>query len=359
MSHYLINPYTFPSAPIPPPAAQDAWKELGRTTLGGIDDNVIVSGLDNVEYYMILADMPETTNLQPAYRFGDSGSPDTGNNYASNRANNGAQPTTTSGTNSEIITNIADASLRHWFEVGWISNLFNHEKLLDGRSARNITGNNVAPFRSEYSGKWVNDKPLDTIALTNLGAGDFQIGTELVVLGYSRFDDGTKPNFWELLGEKEALGGETILTTPIFTPKKYLWIQGFSFHGAGGATYQMRIGHDVIDSGSNYFSRFANNEFGGGSESPSTTQDHLTLTNLGTSTKTTANYYCINTDGIEKILHGRIYANSALTPPMTRAMSTVKWDGQSLAQINIAQIFRSVTNATLNAGSKIQVWGHD
>ncbi len=359
MSHFQINPYSFPTG-APPIVGEGTWSELGRTTLGGVSDDVIVSGLSNKEYYMILADIPETVNLQPAYRFGDSGSPDTGNNYATRTANNGAQPGTTSNTVSEMITNIADAAQRHWFEVGWISNLFKHEKLLDGRSARNITGDNVAPFRSEYSGKWVNDKPLDTIALRNLGAGDFQIGTELIVLGYSRFDGGTDPNFWELLGETTATGSETIITTPVFTPRKYLWISGNSVPTVTPTVFNMRIGNNVVDSGSNYFTRFATNEFGGGSESPSATQAFLNHQFLGSNTRVTSNYFCINLDGIEKILHGRLFADGpGLVPPSFRQHTTVKWDGQSNALINIAQIFRASGTGALVAGSKIQVWGHD
>ena len=360
MSQSVINPYFF-GAVIPPVGDAGAWFELGRTTLGGVSDDVIVTGLANKEYYMILADIPETTNLQPVIRFGDNGSPDVGANYANRRSDNG-NVDIVSGTDTEIISNPVDALQKHWFDIGWISNLFEHEKLMVGRTARSLTGDNVAPFRTEFTGKWVNDIPLDTIALRNLGAGDFQAGTELVVLGWSRFDNNiTTGNFWELLAEVEATGGETVITTPVFTPRKYLWINGHSVPGAGGGTYNMRIGSGgVIDTGPNYFIRFANNEFGGGSESPSVTQTFLNLTPLGTNTRTSANYYCINLDGIEKILHGRLFSSApGLVPPTFRQHDTVKWDGQSNALINIAQIFRSSGAATLIAGSKIQVWGHD
>ncbi len=359
MSQSLINPYIF-EAVIPPPVTGDgAWIELGRTTLGGVSDDVIVTGLPNVEYYMILADIIETTNLQPVVRFGDNGSPDVGANYANRRSDNGGADIT-SGTDNEIISNTVDAALKYWFDIGWISNLFEHEKLMVGRTARSQTGDNTAPFRSEFTGKWVNDIPIDTIALRNLSTGDFQAGTELVVVGWSRFDNNpVASNFWELLAEVTAVGGETVITTPVFTPRKYMWISGFAENSVDGGQYQMRIGHDVIDSSLNYHTRFANNEFGGGSESPNTALDHVTLNNLGNQTKSTVHFYLNNKDGQEKILLGKVFATGAFSPPNTRQHWTVKWDGQSNGTINIVQMYQAIAPATLIAGSGIRVWGHD
>jgi len=337
---------------------EGTWIELGRTTLGAPSDDVIVTGLPNVEYYMVLADIIESANLQPVFRIGNAGSPDTGANYANRRSDNGAADIT-SGTANEIISNPVDAAAKYWFNMGVISNLIGHEKIMVGKSARSQTGDTTAPARSEFTGKYVpNAEPLDTIALRNLSSGDFQVGTELVVLGWSRFDSNlVGSNFWAQLTEVTASGGETFIDTPVFQPKKYMWISVFA-ESNGVAAFQIRVGSGgVIDTGTNYHIRRGAQEAADNTIS----LDFLPFSaNTSSSPRITTNYYVINKAGVEKLFHGRQYEIvSQAGPNVGRSHETVKWDGQSNALINIVRLFRDSGAGTLLAGAKIQVWGHD
>ena len=80
MSQYIINPFfEFGQPPLAP--TRNAWRELGRTVLGG-DSSIISVNVPNVRYYMLLSRLFKGAN------FADSGytiNSDVGANYA-NRA---------------------------------------------------------------------------------------------------------------------------------------------------------------------------------------------------------------------------------------------------------------------------------
>lgn len=351
MSQYFINPSSF-GVPIPPVGGQGAWTEIGRTTLGAPGDDITVSGLPNKEFYMILVDIPDAPDIQTNLRFGVGGV-DSGANYASRDANNGTADVTRA-TQNQILLEVNEVTSLYRFFTGYITNLFAHEKVVTLNTVRGETGVALGTFRSQVAGKWTDLRPLDCINITNLGTGSFPIGSELVVLGFSRFDP-TLPNFWNLLGEVTAIGGEDTVTTPIFTKRKYLWIM--TTDNPGGASqysYGLRVGDTVIDTGMNYGLRFANSSFA----------DQLFLSSSILLTvsggETLNNYLFLNPDAREKAFWARGEADTSNAPPQDLQRNSQSGKYQITAgQINIMQMFRSAGVQTIGAGSKITVWGND
>lgn len=361
MSQYFISPSSF-GVPIPPVGGQGAWTEVGRTTLGAPGDDITVSGLPNKEFYMILVDIEDSPDIQLNLRLG-AGGVDSGANYASRESNNGL----TAGVSDNLtFTNVNQIELSvnsvtslSQFGFGYINNLFGHEKLVSFRGNRNEDGVALGTFRSQVAGKWSNLTPLDTLNLFNAGTGSFPIGSELVVLGWSRFDP-QLPNFWNLLGEVTEVTPSTNMTTPIFAKKKYL-ISNYQMFPDGTSVfaYEGRFGDTTVQSaGNNYHRRFANSSFA----------DQL-FSGPGFSIEaqgepSLSQQFFINKAGQEKMWISQATSNdSGNAPPqdIQRNMESGKNGEATLkaGQIDIFDATQVAGTELIQAGSKITVWGHD
>ena len=357
MSQSLINPYIF-GIPAPPVGGQGTWSEIGRTTLGVAGDSITVPNLPTKEFYMFLVNIIDSPDIQLNIRLG-AGSVDAGANYASRDSTGGAGDVQRA-TQNQILLSINSALSLEQFGFGYIQNLQGNEKLLSYSGMTNQDAVDANYFRSQVAGKWSNVNNLTHLSLENLGTGTFPIGSELVVLGFSRFDDGNSPNFWNLLGENTAAGGETVLATPVFAKKKYLWVKyqmgattgsAFSFQARYGQTtvittansYQNRTGGPAADSGN-----FAN-------------LNQLILTSGNSANY--ANVFVLNRPGTEKLWHGTTTSDrlGAGPPELVR---NIQWGKQKdltlkTGQIDIVNMYQQSGTGVLDAGSKVSVWGND
>jgi len=358
LSQYFINPSSF-GVPIPPVVSDGSWTEIGRTTLGAPGDDITVSGLPNKEFYMILVDIFDSPDIQLNIRLGDGGV-DSGANYASRDANNGTADVSRA-TQNQILLSVNSVTSLFQFGFGYINNLWGHEKLVSFRGGRWEDGVQLGNFRSQVAGKWSNLSPLDTININNAGTGSFPTGSELVVLGWSRFDP-QLPNFWNLLGEKTAVGGEDIVITPNFTKRKYLWINNqVSKGGTSQFAYQGRFGDGTVQTSPTnlYDLRFANSSF---ADQLFSGTEYSILTSGNSNNY--ANFFFINKVGQEKAGIGQGTSDtSQFSPPndIQRNMVSVRNRDLTLkaGQIDIASMFRFSGVQTIGAGSKITVWGND
>lgn len=353
MSQYFINPNSF-GVPVPPVVSDGSWTEVGRTQLGAPGDDITVSGLPNKEYYMYLVDIPPAVDLQTNLRLG-AGGVDSGANYASRDSNNGLADVARPSAN-EILLTVNSVINEFHVQYGYISNLWGHEKTMTGYGMRGQEAVSNDNFRSQIAGKWSNLSPLDTINIHNAGTGSFPTSSELVVLAWSRFDP-QLVNFWDLLGEATAGGGETTLPTPIFAKKKYLWLNTqMQPDGASAFAWQAQIGDTVVDTGNNYDERLANGNF---PDQLNNNAPNLGITNFSGS-PTYSNTIFVNKDGQEKGHIMRSYADTGGTPPadVQRTQQSGKYAVQA-GQINIGRLFRFAGTEVLGAGSKITFWGHD
>ncbi len=102
-----------------------------------------------------------------------------GTSYALRIAENGAEGTLVSQPNWRIRFNINDQ-----FDVGYIVNITNEEKLMIGwHNSASTAGAATAPNRSEYVGKFVQNAQFTQITNTNDQGGSFDIGSNLSALG--------------------------------------------------------------------------------------------------------------------------------------------------------------------------------
>jgi hypothetical protein len=158
------------------------WEELGRTTLSGAGDTISVTSIPARKYLRILIIASATGGtINATLRFNN----DSATNYsARSSANGGADGTGVSATSMGLSVTVSTAD--RYIEAD-IRNVLALEKLLTGHcieqgtaGAGNVTG------RAELANKWVNTAAqISRIDVINAGAGDFAIGSELIVLGHN------------------------------------------------------------------------------------------------------------------------------------------------------------------------------
>ena len=348
----LLNSFIkFPSAAA---AAVGGWVELGRTTLGGLASNVTVSGLPDKRYYMILRSTLPTGQIDIDMRFNS----DSGSNYA-RRFNSGGIDSTGTSTNFICSYNQGGASVP-LFCVEYVSNLTAQEKLVNGHLINQSTaGAGTAPGRAMEVGKWANTSDsIDEVEMNESRGGQYNTGTEIVVLGWDPADVHTN-NFWEELASVDLSGGAAqTISTGTFTPKKYLWIQAYLIFGSTSAGAKIQVGNTTIDTGSNYAGRRSSNGGSDGTDT-STTGIDFVIANMNASGEAGfLNTFIVNNASNEKLAISHWMETSPGTGAgnfPNRRESVWKWTNTS----DLIDIIKIGGGSASAYGTKtiLKVWG--
>jgi len=163
-------------------AGSGIWgEELGRTTLGSAGDTISVTSIAARKYLCVLFFYVNTGSLTPILRFNN----DSGATYANRYSLNGAADTTAVSQTSLVAGTGGISSPQ--IGVFNIVNVLAQEKLLTGQvDYQNTAGAGTTPGRLEVTGKWANTAAqINRIDVINTGAGDFAIGSEVVVVGHN------------------------------------------------------------------------------------------------------------------------------------------------------------------------------
>ena len=339
--------------------AVGGWVELGRTTLGSASDTITVSSLADKRYYMVLADLQPTGNVDEYFRLGN-GSADTGSNYARRfSGDGGADGTGTSQAFVKIGIN-GSASLPR-FHASYIANLSGNEKLaITHGVGPNTAGAGTAPSRRESVWKWVNtSNPLDVIQMgDDGGAGQYNTGSELVVLGWDPDDTHTN-NFWEELASDSPTGSAGESMDVSFTAKKYLWVQWYIDADSPYSFSQMRVGNSTVDTGNNYARRYSINGAADGSSTSADKWD-MNASTLNAGEQEFGNMFIINNASNEKLMMCWISGNNT-GAGAANAPHRSEWVGKWANTSNQIDTIQMLTNGSDTKTSKsiIKVWGAD
>jgi len=324
------------------------WVELARTTLGSAGDTISVASLPDKRYYMIISSKLVSGNATHQFILNN----DTGSNYAIRYSGDGGAEY--AGASLSNI-NFDPANATNSFHVGHIANLSSKEKIgIHHLVNENTAGSATSPRRSEFVSKWANtSSSMNRIDLKNTDSGNFDTGSEIVVLGWDPADTHTT-NFWEELASVDLTGGAAAtLSSGTITAKKYLCVQYYTDSIASSTRPDLIFNSDT---GTNYANRYNYN----GTESVAASENsHF----AGVSANTNpffANFFIINNSANEKLSigHGMSRGGSgAGTAPVQRFELAQKWTNTSSQITNI-----TLTNdASANFGAKtyLKVWGSD
>ena len=322
------------------------WVELGRTTLGSASSTINVTSLADKKYYMYLIHgFIGSRWMETRMKFNS----DTGSNYAYRISQNGSADGAGGSASNILIDGEQDARPR--FQMGFVANKSDKEKLLMGWSNIAATGAATAPGRNEQVNKWANTS--SSINAFNIFTSDpasdnYGAGSEVVVLGWDPADTHTN-NFWTELASVNATGSSQNLSSGTITAKKYLWVQVYckghtgdinmKFNNDTAGNYARRYSSDGAGDVTNASQTSVNNMIGGGQVTPCFT-----------------NFFIINNSANEKLIIGhdvsRGTAGAANAPHRLEFVS--KWANTS-AQITEIDVDSTATN--FSSDSMIKVYG--
>ena len=340
-----------------------SWVELGRATLSSAGDTLDLTGLDTSDYpyIKILATVqPSTGGSDETYinwRFNN----DSGNNYAFRYNSDGGSDGTNTSQNKML--SYPPTNNQWQFITMDLSNKSNQEKLAVIQTVcRGATagGSGNAPSRRDIVGKWVNTSSAITqVTAVNsqTSQGDFQVGTEFVVLGAKSSGTNTdKAGFWQELADLELSSAGDTLDTSTITAKKYLWIQAFIPEGAGHHGYIYFNGDDG-GSNNNYARRGSIN---GGNDITTTDDDEINWSH-DTNTAKYLNMFVINKSDKEKLCIAEYmdYGSSGAGTAPNRIEWVYKWVNTS-AQISSVKLYNNKASSNdFPIGTTLKVWGSD
>lgn len=335
-----------------PSGSVGGWVELGRTTLGSAGDTITVSNLPDKRYYMFLNDLTATGGTIAAtlrLNNDNSGTVGVNGNYARRRSTNGASDNTYVDDVNMTLNAHTDTNPR--FDVGYLANLSSKEKLNITHGVYQTTaGSGYAPTRAEIVNKWDNTSDaINRLDVVNVGTGNFDTGSEVVVLGWDP-DDTHTTNFWEELASVELSSAAEVISSGTISARKYLWVQGFI-----KSTSQMSVEAQFNnDEDNNYARRRSDN---GGSESIQINVSAGVL-EPNTTNNVFFNFFVVNNSSNEKLALGHnVGQNTAGTAPK-RTETAFKWTNTTDQITEIDMVTFLGTNPFLS-GSILKVWGAD
>lgn len=350
MSQYIVNPfYTFGN---PPTETENSWLEIGRTILVAPSDTIDVS-VPKKRFLMILVFLDNSGSITPRLRVGTT-TIDVGANYTNRFSANGGGDSPSVSDTSMIA---GETGSYPRFVIFWIDNNPSGEKFAHIRSvSRDVAGAGTAPSRVEIVSKWQSQSDqIDQIQLLNTGTGDFDTGSEVVVLGWDPQDQQSPINdFWQLLNQTTLTIAGDVLDTGVFPAKKYLWVEVDLVNFVDGTSIDGRMTFNS-DVGVSYARRGSQN---GGADLTFVSLNNIIMSNALVG-KQRFVFYIHNVTTKEKL------SIQSLMENVVAGAGTMGNRGEQVAKwINIvAQITRiTMTNFTANdygAGSTIKVWGHD
>ena len=337
------------------PAVYGGWKEVGRTTLGSAGDTITVSSLPNKRYYMFLNDLTATGGTIAAnlrLNNDNSGTVGVSGNYARRRSINGGSDNTYTNDVNMTLNGNTDTNPR--FDVGYLANLSSKEKLNITHGVYQTTaGAGYAPTRTEIVNKWDNTSDaINRLDVVNAGTGNFDTGSEVVVLGWDP-DDTHTDNFWEELASVDWSSGGSISSGTI-SAKKYLWVQAYSKNDSTSGQAVIKFNSD---GGTNYADRYSYN---GGSDATNTLNVHGLLDSTGSANDLVFyNMFIINNSANEKLIinHSVNIGGTGEGNAPYRTKNVFKWTNTgSGSQITDIEFKRHAGNMTAGI---LKVWGSD
>jgi len=319
------------------------WKEIARETLTG-SGLIDVQGIANKRYYMLLINAIQNTPTNDLrIRFNS----DSAMNYSDRGSQNGATDFTEINTTQDFL---GGGAVNEGFNVSYISNLVNKEKLLiSNYTQREAVGAGTPPRRDEAVGKWANTtEEINRITTTN----SFDAGSEMVVLEFDPLDTHTD-NFWEEIADV-TLGADGDTITATFPARKYLWIQGY-VKSNGSTRRLLTFNDDKAVSNQRYASRESTN---GATDGTNINADFINLQTGLNAISHFFNIFVVNNGSSEKLALVQTMDTGvagAGNPP-ARKEQVFKWvDVVSL--ISRVDIDNNNVGGDFEAGSLLKVWG--
>tara|TARA_R110000824_G_scaffold395467_1_gene596122 strand:- start:1158 stop:2252 length:1095 start_codon:yes stop_codon:yes gene_type:complete len=348
-SPFIMNPYRFAGG-----GAVGGWKELDRNILTVANSSIDITGLPNRQYYMVIRHtLGQNTDI--THNGGYQLNGDDEDHYAVRRGYIGN--TTSEDTDFGDI-DLWDTGNNNNFHVAYISNISGEEKLFFAHNNnQNTGGSSTAPYSVNIAGKWADTtEPIDQITLKTLSSNTWNVGSEVIVLGYDESDTHTDTdNFWQELASADLSSGtDDDLSSGTFTAKKYLCVQTYLEQDGGDIRGNVTFNDDPNATAGTLYSRSRSNNWATRSQA----EDESSVDVRGGSSQNWySTMYIANRSNKVKLINGNIVLSATgNSNHVDHTLFGAKWD--STAQITEIN-FHNTDGGSYGTNSIIKVWGHD
>ena len=341
-------------------ASYSGFKELKRVTLSSNGDSLDTGTFDAKDNIMFLFHIQRPSSGDQNIRLRFNG--DSGNNYSERyELDGGGDTTAISQPNIALHSGVVNEN----FGVFNFKNVASREKLCIGNVVgSNSDGAGYAPNMRDQTLKWSNTSDQVTrIELVNTSTGEFESGSELVVLGCDDDESRTTgEDFWqELKSYTQTSNGSTLPSGSYtsITGKKYLIVQAFTIPANNGFKGRLELGSGgSYDTSSNYSDRY---EQDGGSWSPNSNHQYIYAYTNHDDHVQSLRMFIVNKADKEKLLLWWAQSAGSSTGAGNRPQRRYgvgKWSNTS-AQIDDIRLNNQVSGGDNAAGSFIKIWGAD
>ena len=181
-------------------------------------------------------------------------------------------------------------------------------------------GSNTIPSRVENVGKWANTSNQVT-SYQMKSDQNFNIGSEIVVIGCDNDEADSGTNFWQELASVSTSSSGSELSSGTITAKKYLMFEAYMVGSAAQPRSVLRFNGSTA---SDYSARYSNN---GGSDGNDTDTDEIYLSESDQEYGSFTKGFIVNKSDQEKLViaHNGNAQNGAGNAP-NRFEVVGKWD---------------------------------
>ena len=222
-------------------------KEIGRYKVTGSSQNIIsVRGLNsatsgslaNKKHLQIIGRIIPAGSQDVVMKFNDPSHSSTAQEYATRDSRDGASDSVNDSGDS--ITNInmtaGHSPNKEWFFILDILNISNKEKFIIGDvSYIHVNSYNSPPKRMEFTGKWTNTSSAITSIDFKAGTNNFDVDSEVIVLGMDDNEANSGTNFWKKIGGTTLTSAGDNLTVSSLTQYNYLYVNVVNLPTGSGA----------------------------------------------------------------------------------------------------------------------------
>ncbi len=357
MVEYLSGGRIQGSSTLSSSPAQTSWKLLDRVPFDSGSTSTLDSGTftptkDNMMFLYHIC-RPSSGDQNIRLRFNG----DTSDNYSERYSLDfGGSNVQNSQTNIALHSGVVNEN----FGVFEFKNIASREQLCLGRVVGSGTDGNSNPSSRTQALKWTNtSNQVNRIELVNTSTGNFEAGSELIILGYDNDESNSGSNFWQVLKTAELTSASANFESgQISTTKKYLWIQAEYDVTSTGNVGILRGGTGgTFDLGNVMSTRFSHD--GASDNSPQTGVSYAIVSpSSDGSSRVFVSCFIVNKSDKEKlgISDGCDMATTGSGTAPDRTQGAFKWSTTS-AQLDIFK-FGTADGGNLNNG-KMTIWGAD
>ena len=192
----------------------------------------------NKKHIQIIGRIIPAGSQDVTMKFNDPTYSSTAQEYATRDSRNGASDSVNDSSDgiSNVNMTAGHSPNKEWFFVLDILNISNKEKFIIGDVGYiHVNSYGAPPKRMEFTGKWTNTSSAITSIDFKAGTNNFDVDSEVIVLGMDDNEANSGTNFWKKIGGTTLGSAGDNITVSGLTQYNYLYVNVVNLPTGSGA----------------------------------------------------------------------------------------------------------------------------